>query len=575
MAGKRKLCSVSHVCKIARTSVVTLGPNDSIIVGIKRRLHVPRGGARKAVDDDRPARGGSKRQFRAVGAKRALCHLAMVCKLSTQRVYGTGPKLDTRGFGIKRIVMVPRGGIISGMKGDDPGIARPGPLVKGRRKNASTRASGIMSARAGYGARRVMGHGRGVCHVDHVCNVARVRLVGTGPRLHRHGLGHKRAVYVPCPRDRGKRMIASSGASVARGRSLARPIVPSSRDLFTRSGKGTRGVRRVGTTVVLPFVLRNSDLGGSHTGVIRFCRKFLLTLSDLGGSNISVSLRMCSSNGKGRSVGGVLGLPRVERVGVVFNPIRRGRVTRTTTFTSAANVHMMVPFSHGMSRIFAGPCLCRIGAPRDCFCSRMCSRFFLRFPRPGIVFFSSPRRRSSNVVTNLGRRLSGHRTPCAMLPTSATAGGSAVHTHLDLTRRGVLVVGSRGDKDLGGVVPMFRLLIHSATAAGCSMRLFNCPRCRICAGGRLTSFCRVSACFCSSFCAGGLLPRTISCRGGCHQACDGRVIGHCPGCTVLKFSVNCCFLGTLRLCNASVRGELGRVGCDPVRANFGFRQIGG
>lgn len=444
VAGKRDLCSVTDVCGIAANSVIGVGPNDSRGVGANRALGVPRGGVK-----------ARRRVFRAVRSNRALCGLARHCKMATRHVYRTGPKLDTRGFHVKRIVMVPTG------------IASDRRVVVGR--IGTTRAAGPIAASAplgpGYESVRGIRHGRAVFDVDHLCNVARTRLVTTGPRLHARGLGGKEFLYVPCPGSAGARAPISGAPT----------MVPASSRLFGRDGGRTHGVSAVGTTMVLPFVASNGNGHSRRAHVIRCCRNFLVTMSDLGRGKMSVSLCSCSARGGASSVGGVLSEDRLGDVSVVFNPTCPSRIGPITRFTGGGGVQLMMPFASGKGRIFDGPTVCRVGAPRSCLCSRICRRFAHGFAATGIVFLSTRSNSGSGIsfVGKLGRRLGAGHVPFARLGKRGVAPRSLGNT-VGRDVSGMFVPASNAGITLVGLLP--RLVIASHSGPSCHVRLFNCPR---------------------------------------------------------------------------------------------------
>lgn len=429
--GNRDLCSVSDVCKIDGTSVVQLGPNYRSGVCTKRTVGVPRGGATRG-----------NRAFRAVRPNRALCQLAAACGISTGTVYSTGPKLDTRGFHVKRIVHVP---------------STTRTVSSAMRTMITTPSRPTVRPTIGphYGSVRGIGHERAVFDIDHRCNVSRRRLVTTGPRLGGN-VGGKRFLYVPCP-SRGP-AIAIPGASTG-------VVPPDSDRLFHRGGRIPGDVSAVGTTLLLPF---------SSGQVMRCCRNFLVTISDLGHAKASVSLCMCSYGGRDSSLGDVLTGDRVGGVGIVFNPTRRRRVGPLTTFTGGGSVHLIVPFSSGRKRMFGGPFVCRVGAPRSCLCSRMCRRFAHRFPGTGIVLLRSTIMSGSGMrfVGNLGRRLKDGNVPMGALGRGTPM--RALGTTLRGSGRGFFVPASNGSLALLEVVPRLALLIESGPRT--HVRLFNCPR---------------------------------------------------------------------------------------------------
>lgn len=369
--------------------------------------------------------------------------------MSTGTVYSTGPKLDTRGFHVKRMVHV-------------PSAARARAVIPTRaRDDAMITGGGVLNPmRSQYHSVRGIGQGRAMFDVDHRCNVDRTRLVTTGPRLgNRGGVGGKAFLYVPCPGTRARRGVRSR-------------TVPASDRLFHRGQGGARHFDAVGTTIVLPFLSKMSGDRSSH--VIRCCRNLLVTMSDLGHANASVSLCACGSNPRDTSLGSVLNGDRVGSVSVVFKPLCRRRVGPLTRFTGGRSAHLIVPFASGSGAMFRGPTICRVGAPRSCLCSRICSRFIHRFPGTGIVFVRTDRNAGSGTrfVGKLGSRLHGHSVPVGDLGRSIAMRSLGAMLHA--SHRGVFVPASNDGLALVGVLPRLALLIHRRPRD--HVRLFNCPR---------------------------------------------------------------------------------------------------
>ena len=567
------LYSISRMYGVTEAEIIALNPGSDIVIKAGQQLRIPQKKQQEQTTTTQSSETEGQR-FHTIKTGETLYRLTVIYGLSAREICDANPGLSAENFKVGQVIVIPEKNAIV----EEPAtqkVTEPNPMVGTQQvetyeeKEQPAISAGIKNdnCKTEHHVKRK----ENIYRISRMYGITELELINANPELRERKLRRGETICIPYAQNEQKPEATTPTPEV---KVQETTTIPSDEALFAESKEEVKEIEQIKAAVILPFML-DSSIGANNdqAKMVEFYEGFLLALDSLKNDGVSVDLRIYDSGNGEQSINGILGLPEIREMNIIFGPVHEKHIAEAAAFADTTGVKLVIPFERDVEAVFTNPNIYQVNTPQSYFYSEVYDHFFRQFPYPNVIFFDSPNEEEDEMVAGFKQELINRNASYVELVADTATNKEVIRSYFDPERENILMMTSKKSGVLNNMMPVFQLLVRDTATTKYDMHLFGYPEYQVYTSNHLASFYEIDTYFYSSFYTNNLLPQAINYHKKYRRIYSKEIANRYPKYAILGFDIGYYFLKALHKYGTDMDNRLSEMEYNPIQTGFKFERV--
>ena len=567
------LYSISRMYGVTEAEIIALNPGSDIVIKAGQQLRIPQKKQQEQTTTTQSSETEGQR-FHTIKTGETLYRLTVIYGLSAREICDANPGLSAENFKVGQVIVIPEKNAIV----EEPAtqkVTEPNPMVGTQQaetyeeKEQPTISAGIKNdnCKTEHHVKRK----ENIYRISRMYGITELELINANPELRERKLRRGETICIPYAQNEQKPEATTPTPEV---KVQETTTIPSDEALFAESKEEVKEIEQIKAAVILPFML-DSSIGANNdqAKMVEFYEGFLLALDSLKNDGVSVDLRIYDSGNGEQSINGILGLPEMREMNIIFGPVHEKHIAEAAAFADTTGIKLVIPFERDVEAVFTNPNIYQVNTPQSYFYSEVYDHFFRQFPHPNVIFFDSPNEEEDEMVAGFKQELINRNASYVELVADTATNKEVIRSYFDPERENILMMTSKKSGVLNNMMPVFQLLVRDTATTKYDMHLFGYPEYQVYTSNHLASFYEIDTYFYSSFYTNNLLPQAINYHKKYRRIYSKEIANRYPKYAILGFDIGYYFLKALHQYGTDMDNRLSEMEYNPIQTGFKFERV--
>lgn len=569
------LYSISRMYGVTEADIIKLNPGSDVVIKVGQQLRIPQ--SKKTTDTNQKIASDGQR-FHTIKTGETLYRLTVIYGLTAREICDANPGLSAENFKVGQVIVIPANKVQQSETNNQQQtiqkVTEPNPLI-GKQQIDDVEEQVVQSTKKKPECKteHKVKRRENIYRLSRMYGITELELINANPELRERKLRRGEIICIPyskgeqqttTPRQETEEEIKPKETTI---------IPPTNEVLFAESKEEVKDIKQIKAAIILPFMLAEDSINSDQLKMVEFYEGFLLALDSLKKEGVSVDLHVYDSGNGEQSINGILNLPEMREMNLIFGPVHDKHIAEAAAFADTTGVRVVVPFERNVDEVFTNPYIYQVNTPQSYFYSEVYDHFFRQFPHPNIIFFKSPDEREDDMIAGFKQELSNRHAPYTVLLADTATNKDTIRAHLDLERTNILMMTSEKSGGLNNMMPVFQLLVRDTATTKYDFHLFGYPQYQVYTNNHLASFYEIDTYFYSSFYTNNLLPQAVDYHKKYRRIYSKEIVNRYPKYAILGFDIGYYFLKALHLYGTDMDNRLGEMEYNPIQTGFKFERV--
>ena len=560
------LYSISRMYGVTEADIIALNPGSDIVIKAGQQLRIPQK-QQQAQNTTEQTNANSGQRFHTIKTGETLYRLTVIYNLTAREICDANPGLSAENFKVGQVIVIPQKSAPAKETQTEQKVTEPNPMIATQQAQEEP---SVEENKTNCRTEHLVLRRENIYRISRMYGITELELINANPELRTRKLRRGETLCIPYSKEEQK---PAPQPETTEKQEQTTPIIPSNETLFAESKEEIKNIDQIKAAIILPFMLDATSANSDQQKMVEFYEGFLLALDSLKKDGVSVDLHMYDSGNEQQSINGILSLPEMRDMNIIFGPVHDKHIAEATAFADSTGISLVIPFEREVEAVFTNPHIYQVNTPQSYFYSEVYDHFFRQFPHPNVIFFDSPNETEDEMIAGFKQELTNRNMPYTTLVADTATNKDVIRSHFDLESENILMMTSKKSGALNNMMPVFQLLVRDTTTTKYDVHLFGYPEYQVYTNNHLASFYEIDTYFYTSFYTNNLLPQAINYHKKYRRIYSKEIVNRYPKYAILGFDIGYYFLKALHLYGTDMDNRLNEMKYTPIQTGFKFERV--